>query len=93
MRRILSSICFTVALLVPVDRVRAKSADELRHNRAKHLGAGSAQHLLLLVSVHAAGVNPASFNSPESYLEAVRYRPIDNTFSFITSAASNDALL
>ena len=37
------------------------------------------------------GVNPASFNSPEAYLEAVRYRPIDNTFSFITVAASNDA--
>ena len=37
------------------------------------------------------GVNPASFTSPEAYLEAVRYRPIDNTFSFITSAASNDA--
>ena len=36
-------------------------------------------------------VNPASFNSPEAYLEAVRYRPIDNTFSFITAAASNDA--
>jgi len=36
-------------------------------------------------------VNPASYSSPESYLEAVRYRPIDNSFSFITAAASNDA--
>jgi C-terminal peptidase prc len=36
-------------------------------------------------------VAPASFASPEAYLEAVRYRPIDNTFSFITAAASNDA--
>ena len=38
-----------------------------------------------------SGVNPASFNSPEAYLEAVRYRPIDTTFSFITSAAASDA--
>jgi C-terminal processing protease CtpA/Prc len=36
-------------------------------------------------------VNAANFTSPESYLEAVRYRPIDNSYSFITSAASNDA--
>ena len=36
-------------------------------------------------------VNPASFNSPEAYLDAVRYRPIDNSFSFITNAAANDA--
>ena len=36
-------------------------------------------------------VNPASFTSPEAYLEAVRYRPIDNSYSYITSAASNEA--
>jgi C-terminal peptidase prc len=36
-------------------------------------------------------VNPASFNSPEAYLDAVRYRPIDNSYSYITSAAANDA--
>lgn len=37
------------------------------------------------------GVNPASFSSPEAYLEAVRYRPLDSHFSYITSAASSDA--
>ena len=37
------------------------------------------------------GVNPANFASPEAYLEAVRYRPIDNTYSFITTAAASDA--
>ena len=35
-------------------------------------------------------VNPASFNSPEAYLDAVRYRPIDNSYSYITSAAANE---
>lgn len=36
-------------------------------------------------------VDPARYGSPEAYLEAVRYRPLDTTFSYITSRASNDA--
>ena len=36
-------------------------------------------------------VNPANYASPEAYLEAVRYRPLDSTFSYITSRAANDA--
>src|SRR5687768_6261916 len=37
-------------------------------------------------------VNPARYSSPEAYLEAVRYRPLDEHFSYITSRAANDAL-
>lgn len=40
---------------------------------------------------HLPAVNAATYSSPEAYLDAVRYRPIDNTYSYITSAASNDA--
>jgi carboxyl-terminal processing protease len=36
-------------------------------------------------------IDPASFSSPEAYLDAVRYRPLDSTFSYITSRAANDA--
>lgn len=36
-------------------------------------------------------VSPTSFASPEAYLDAVRYRPIDNTYSYITTAAANEA--
>src|SRR5262245_12897482 len=36
-------------------------------------------------------VNPSNYASPEAYLEAVRYRPLDTTFSYITSRAANDA--
>jgi carboxyl-terminal processing protease len=36
-------------------------------------------------------VNPTSYASPEEYLEAVRYRALDSTFSYITSRAANDA--
>ena len=36
-------------------------------------------------------VNPASYASPESLLEALRYRPLDEHFSYIGSRASEEA--
>ena len=36
-------------------------------------------------------VSPATFADPEALLDAVRYRPLDNTFSYISSAASSQA--
>jgi C-terminal peptidase prc len=36
-------------------------------------------------------VDPARFNSPEAYLEAVRYMPLDSHFSYISSRESNRA--
>jgi carboxyl-terminal processing protease len=36
-------------------------------------------------------LDAASFESPEAYLDAVRYRPLDSTFSYITSREANDA--
>jgi carboxyl-terminal processing protease len=35
--------------------------------------------------------DPGSFASPEAYLEAVRYRALDSSFSYVTSKASSDA--
>ena len=35
--------------------------------------------------------NPANYDSPEQYLEAVRFRPIDDSFSYITEKAASDA--
>jgi carboxyl-terminal processing protease len=35
--------------------------------------------------------DPGSFASPEAYLDAVRYRTLDSSFSYITSKASSDA--
>jgi carboxyl-terminal processing protease len=37
-------------------------------------------------------VNPATFPSPQAYLEAVRYTPLDQTYSFIANRADQDAL-
>ncbi len=36
-------------------------------------------------------VDPARYDSPEAYLDAVRYTPVDRTYSYITSRAANDA--
>jgi C-terminal processing protease CtpA/Prc len=36
-------------------------------------------------------VDPALFNSPEAYLEAVRFRPLDETFSYIADQAATEA--
>ncbi len=35
--------------------------------------------------------DPAGFDSPEAYLEAVRYRPLDSSFSYIASKQESDA--
>jgi C-terminal processing protease CtpA/Prc len=35
--------------------------------------------------------NTALFDSPEAYLEAVRFRPLDERFSYITTEAASDA--
>ena len=36
-------------------------------------------------------VNPTAYDSPEAFLEAVRYKTLDSHFSYITSRAANDA--
>ena len=35
--------------------------------------------------------DPSQFGSPEAYLEAVRFRPLDESFSFIADQAESDA--
>lgn len=36
-------------------------------------------------------INPVRYASPEAVLDAMRYRPLDSSFSYITSRAANDA--
>lgn len=36
-------------------------------------------------------VDPARYDSPEAYLEAVRYRPVDHAYSYVTSRAASEA--
>jgi carboxyl-terminal processing protease len=90
MRRILSSICFTVALLCPWTAY-AQGPTSCTTTSQNLWVRDQLNTYYYWYQFMPAGVNPASFTTPEAYLEAVRYRPIDNTFSFITAAASNDA--
>lgn len=40
---------------------------------------------------HLPNANPSRYSSPEAFLEAVRYKPLDTHFSYITTRAANDA--
>lgn len=42
---------------------------------------------------HVPDVNPADYSSPEALLEAIRYKPRDTTFSYLTTVAAEDAFL
>jgi carboxyl-terminal processing protease len=91
MQRVLSSLALIFALLCPLPAAA--------QNGPSNCSAAS-QNLYVrdvLTSFYywnqflPANVSPTSFTTPEAYLEAVRYRPIDNTYSYIQSAAANDA--
>lgn len=91
MRRLLSSFAFTAALLCPW----AAAAQSPPSNCSV-----TSQNLWVRDQLNTyyywyqflpSNLNPATFASPEAYLDAVRYRPIDNTYSYITSAAASDA--
>ncbi|HUQ86691.1 MAG TPA: S41 family peptidase [Vicinamibacterales bacterium] len=91
MRRVLSSICFTAALLCPWIAYAQNGPSSCNTTSQNLWVRDQLNTYYYWYQFMPSGVNPASFNSPESYLEAVRYKPIDTTFSFITTAASNDA--
>ena len=92
MQRVLSGICFTIALLCAWPALAQISPPANCSTTSQNSWVRDQltnyyywyQHL-------PANVNPASFTTPEAYLEAVRFRPIDNAYSYITSAAANDA--
>ena len=91
MRRILSSIGFTFALLCPW-AAAAQQGPASCTTTSQNLWVRDQLNQYYYWYQHLpANVNPATFNSPEAYLEAVRYRPLDTTYSYITTQAANDA--
>ena len=90
MRRLLSSIGFTVALLCP--SIALAQGPSNCSTTSQNLWVRDAlNEVYYWYQFMPAGVSPTRFSSPEAYLEAVRYRPIDNSFSFIAPAESQDA--
>jgi C-terminal peptidase prc len=92
MRRVLSGICFTLALLCPWTALAQVTPPANCSTTSQNSWVRDQLTNYYYWYRHLpSNVNPASFNSPEAYLDAVRFRPIDNTYSYITSAAANDA--
>ncbi len=91
MRRVLSGICFTLALLCPWSALAQTPPANCSTTSQNSWVRDQLNTYYYWYQHLPASVNPASFNSPEAYLEAVRYRPIDNAYSYITTAAANDA--
>jgi carboxyl-terminal processing protease len=92
MQRVLSGICFTLALLCPWNALAQISPPANCSTTSQNSWVRDQLQTYYYWYQHLpANVNPASFTTPEAYLEAVRFRPIDNTYSYITSAAANDA--
>jgi carboxyl-terminal processing protease len=92
MRRVLSGICFTLALLCPWTASAQIAPPASCSTTSQNTWVRDQLSTYYYWYQHLpSSVNPASFASPEAYLEAVRFRPIDNSYSYITSAAANDA--
>ena len=91
MRRILSSIGFTIALLCPWTALAQGGPSSCTTTSQNLWVRDTLNTYYYWYQNLTPNVNPARYNSPEEYLEAVRYRPIDNHYSYITNAAASEA--
>ncbi|MGE0865600.1 MAG: S41 family peptidase [Vicinamibacterales bacterium] len=92
MSRVLSSLVLTCALLCPWTAAAQTPPSSCSTTSQNLWVRDQLSSFYYWYQFMPGGVNPTSFNSPEAYLEAVRYRPIDSSYSFITSAASSNSL-
>ena len=90
MRLITSLVCLVLLLLTPVG-VEAQSGPRNCTRTSQNLFVRQVLDDYYLWYQHLPRLNPSNYASPEAYLEAARYRPLDATFSYITSRAANDA--
>jgi C-terminal peptidase prc len=90
MRRILSSLGVTLALLSPWTAA-AQNAPTNCSVTSQNIHVRDVLTTYYYWYQHLPSVNVANYTSPEALLEALRYRPTDSSFSYITSAAANDA--
>lgn len=78
-------------LLAPALPVLAQSAPRSCSVTSQNLFVRDRLFDLYLWAETLPAVDPARFASPEAYLDAVRHRPLDTRFSYVTSAASSNA--
>jgi C-terminal peptidase prc len=89
-RRFLTSFAVTLGLLIPA-AAAAQSGPRNCSTVSQNIYVRDVMFDIYYWNQFLPDVNPATFRSPEAYLEAVRYRPFDTSFSFITSAAASEA--
>jgi len=92
MQRVLSSLAIVFAVLCPWDATAQTGPSSCSVPSQNLYVRDVLNSFYYWYQNMPANVSPTSFNSPEAYLDAVRYRPIDNSFSYITAAAANEAL-
>ena len=91
MRSAILSLLAGLALVVPATPAAAQSGPRNCSTTSQNMYVRAVLDQYYLWYRELPQVNPADFASPEAYLEAVRSRPRDNTFSYITSRAANEA--
>jgi C-terminal peptidase prc len=90
MRVIVALLCAGLTLLVP-SSAQAQSGPRNCTRTSQNLYVRDVLDEYYLWYRELPRLNPSNYASPEAYLEAVRYRPLDSTFSYITSRAANEA--
>src|SRR6266487_4471381 len=90
-RRVLASLAVLIVVYAAPPAARAQAAPVSCTTSGKNLYVRDVMSDLYLWYSTMPNVNPTSYASPEAYLEAVRYKTLDSTFSYITSRAANDA--
>lgn len=91
MRLVAVALLFAVVLLGGAVDARAQNGPASCSVSGQNLYVRDVLRDLYLWNEFLPDVNPTGYRSPEAYLEAVRYRPLDERFSYITSAAASDA--
>jgi carboxyl-terminal processing protease len=91
MRRAVLPMFAAAMLLSAAARVEAQSGPASCSVSGQNLYVRDVLRDLYLWNEFLPNVNPTAYASPEAYLEAVRYRPLDTHFSYITGAAESNA--
>lgn len=85
----LSCWCFLAAwLAVPAAPARAQSACPVA---SQNLFVRNVMTDLYLWSESIPDIDPTAFRSPEAYLAAIRYQPLDSHYSYIEGRAASEA--
>jgi len=91
MQRIVVTVLAAVLVFAGAGRADAQNGPASCSVSGQNLYVRDLMRDYYLWNTYLPNVNPTSYPSPEAYLEAVRYKPLDTHFSYITGAAASNA--